>query len=509
MATAHIAAIAPTACIGHLTHLADADKRIGLTGERHLMIAAFLRELIGQLFGLGHVLGGLVERCLDLFLQGIQLRFQPLQVIFLSPRLSSNTLIFGNILCQFRIALLILGNDTGNTLQCLHAIAHGPQAVVLAHGQMAVVMLIEVMAFHIEGVASIDLLLHLLVVHINRIDNQREAIDLTHLTVFVADGSSGILQGSTHPFHVIGAVSRKLLDLGHRQAWQGSAVLAIFGSGLELLIVLCHILDDDVVLLYLLLSHLQAPLGFPSGLHVGLTLRLQGHDLLLQLGLLKQVVIAGEDGHILGEVHAVLFIHRSLVDDTRAKAVGLQLGDEELLVLKQVELITIEGTLHSVDDDIYIVIGVELGNLIARTSGTAITLLQVGGSPGYVDVMDCHGTLLGIDTRTKGRGGTEEHTDSAFVHGLDDLLALLLVLRLLNEANLLGWDVIVTNELILDLLEDIPLTRLIGREVTEDELCSLLLVVFLVIVCHQTRTVAGLVLWVIAKEFLVNQSHIE
>ena len=123
--------------------------------------------------------------------------------------------------------------------------------------------------------------------------------------------------------------------------------------------------------------------------------------------------------------------------------------------------------------------------------------------------MDSHGTLLRIDTRTKGRGGTEEHTDGAFVHLLDDLLALLLVLSLLNEADFLGRDVIITHELILDLLKDIPLTRLIGREVTEDELCSLLLVVFLVIVCHQTRTVAGLVLRVIAKEFLVNQSHIE
>ena len=207
MTTAHIAAIAPTAGIGHLAHLADADKRIGLTCERHLMIAAFLRELIRQFLGLGHVLGGLVERSLDLLLQGIQLRLQTLQVIFLSPRLSGNTLILGNVLCQFRIALLILGNDTRNTLQCLHAIAHSPQAVVLAHGQMAVVMLIEVMAFHIEGVASIDLLLHLLVVHINRIDNQREAIDLTHLTVFVTDGPPGILQGSTHPFYIIGTIS--------------------------------------------------------------------------------------------------------------------------------------------------------------------------------------------------------------------------------------------------------------------------------------------------------------
>ena len=100
-------------------------------------------------------------------------------------------------------------------------------------------------------------------------------------------------------------------------------------------------------------------------MHVGLTLRLQGHDFLFQLSLLKQVVIAGEDGHILCEVHAVLLVHRAFVDDTRAKAVGLQLRNEELLVLKEVELIAVKGTLHSVDDDIHVVVRVEFGNLVS------------------------------------------------------------------------------------------------------------------------------------------------
>ena len=287
VATADIAALPPVACIGHLTHLTDADKRIGFTGERHLVIASFLRELIRQLLGLRHITGCLIEAFLDLLLQCLQLCLQSLKVIFLSPRLSGDTLILGNILLQLLVALLILCHDVWNTLQGLYAIAHGTLAVVLAHGQMAVVMLIEVVAFHIEAVAGIDLLPHLLIVHVNGIHHQREAIDLSHLAVLVADGTPCILQGGTHPFHVIGSVSRELLDLGHRQTREGSSVLAIFGNGLELVIVLRHVTDDDIVLLHLILCHLQAPLGLATRLHISLALRLQGHDLLLQLSLLK------------------------------------------------------------------------------------------------------------------------------------------------------------------------------------------------------------------------------
>ena len=227
MATAHVATLTPAARVGHLTHLTDADKRVGLTLERHLMITSFLGELIRQLLGLGDVAGRLIETLLDLLLQHLQLSLQSLQVILLSPRLSSDTLIFGNILLELMVTLLILCHDTWYALQGLYAIAHGTQAIVLAHGQMAVVMLIEVVALHIEAVAGIDLLPHLLIVHVDGVHHQREAIDLTHLAVLIADGTPCILQGGTHPFHVIGSVCRKLLDLRHRQSWQGSAVLTL------------------------------------------------------------------------------------------------------------------------------------------------------------------------------------------------------------------------------------------------------------------------------------------
>ena len=261
--------------------------------------------------------------------------------------------------------------------------------------------------------------------------------------------------------------------------------------------------------MHLILCHLQAPLGLATRLHIGLALRLQGHDFLLQLRLLKQVIVAGEDGHILGEVHAVLLVHRAFIDDTRAKAVGLQLGDEELFVLQQVELIAVKGTLHSIDDDIHVVVRVELGNLIARTSGTTVTLFQIGRSPGDVDMMDGHGPFLGIYTRTKGRGGAEQDADGSLIHGFYELLALLLVLRLLNETDLFGRDAVVVDQLVLDLLEDVPLAGLVGREVTEDKLRTLLVVILLIVLRHQPCTVAGLVLGVITEEFRVHQSHIE
>ena len=96
-------------------------------------------------------------------------------------------------------------------------------------------------------------------------------------------------------------------------------------------------------------------------------------------------------------------------------------------------------------------------------------------------MMDGHGTLLGIHSRTKGRGGAEQDADGSLIHGFYELLALLLILRLLNETDLFGRDAVVVHQLVLNLLEDIPLSGLVGREVTEDELCSLLFVILLIV----------------------------
>ena len=95
--------------------------------------------------------------------------------------------------------------------------------------------------------------------------------------------------------------------------------------------------------------------------------------------------------------------------------------------------------------------------------------------------MDCHGTFLGVYACSKGRSGTEQHTDAALIHRFDEFLALFFVFGLLNEADFVLWDAVVIDELFLDLRKDVPLTRLVGREVTEDELRSLLLVVLLIV----------------------------
>ena len=268
-------------------------------------------------------------------------------------------------------------------------------------------------------------------------------------------------------------------------------------------------MDDGVVLLHLLLCRLKPPFGLAPGLHIGLALRLQGHDLLFELGLLKKVVITRQHSHILGEVHAILFIHRTLVDDTRAKAVGLQLGDEELLVLQEVELVAVKCPLYGIDDDVDVIASKLLGNLIAGAPGTTVALLQIRRPPGYVDVMDGHSTFLGVYTCSQCRGRTEQHSDAALVHGFDQFLALLLILGLLNKADFALRDAIVIDKLILDLCKNVPLTRLVGREVTEDELCSLLLVVLLIVLRYKSCTVAGLVVRIVIEQAGGYQSHVE
>ena len=133
-------------------------------------------------------------------------------------------------------------------------------------------MLVLVMALQPELVASIDFLLHPVVPHVHRVHHQREAVHLAQLPVFVADGTPSILQGCTHVLNIVGSVCRELLHLRHCQAGQYPSVLTILGYLLELLIVLGHVPDDGLVLLYLLLGCLHTPLGLAAGLHIGLAL---------------------------------------------------------------------------------------------------------------------------------------------------------------------------------------------------------------------------------------------
>ena len=272
MSAAHIAAIPPAACVGQLAHLLDRYQGEGITVEGDGMVTAFLRELIWQLCRLLDRLVGFVERCLDLLVKLLQFMFQTFQLILLGPCLSCYPLILGNILVQRLVTFLVLLDIAGNLFESLHTIAHGTQSVVLAHGQLAVVMLVLVVTFQVELIPCIDLLPHLLIPHVDGVHLQREAIDITHLPVFIADGTPGILQGFTHAFDIVGSVCRKLLDSRHLQTWQYSPVFDVFGSFLEFVIVLGHVLDDGLILLHLLLGHLHTPFCLTTGLHIGLAL---------------------------------------------------------------------------------------------------------------------------------------------------------------------------------------------------------------------------------------------
>ena len=124
-------------------------------------------------------------------------------------------------------------------------------------------------------------------------------------------------------------------------------------------------------------------------------------------------------------------------------------------------------------------------------------------------MVDGNGTLLGIDTRTKGRGTAEENTDLTVVHILNHLLTLLLILSLLDKANFRSRNTIVIDEFVLNLLEDIPLARLIGGKVAEDKLRTFLLVILLIIVGNHAGAMAGLIVGVITETLLGNKAHIQ
>ena len=124
-------------------------------------------------------------------------------------------------------------------------------------------------------------------------------------------------------------------------------------------------------------------------------------------------------------------------------------------------------------------------------------------------MVDGNGTFLSINPRTKGGCAAEENTDLTVVHILNHLLTLLLILSLLDETDLCSRNAIVIDEFVLDLLEDIPLARLIGGKVAEDKLRTLLLVILLIIVGNHAGAMAGLIVGVITETLLGNKAHIQ
>ena len=88
---------------------------------------------------------------------------------------------------------------------------------------------------------------------------------------------------------------------------------------------------------------------------------------------------------------------------------AFELRDERLLAVQQVELVAVQRLFHRVDDDIHIVPGKTLGNLVARPNSASVTLLQVGWTPRRIQMMDCDTPFLRVHTRSEHGSGTEQH----------------------------------------------------------------------------------------------------
>ena len=146
-----------------------------------------------------------------------------------------------------------------------------------------------------------------------------------------------------------------------------------------------------------------------------------------------------------------------------------------------------------------------LGYLVACSNSPSVTLLQVGRSPRRIKMMNCHTPFLCVHTRSEHGGGAEQHTHRPGVHGIYHRLPSLVGLALLNEAHLAWRYAVVLRQLALDFRIDVPpIARLICPQVRENELRSLLRVVFLVIFRDHLGTVARLVVGMV---FIIRVYH--
>ena len=77
------------------------------------------------------------------------------------------------------------------------------------------------------------------------------------------------------------------------------------------------------------------------------------------------------------EKRHIFLVHRSLVNGSRSQRTAFQLRDEGLLAVQEVELVRVKRLFHRIDDDINLVVGIQLGNLVTSTHTSTVTLCQV------------------------------------------------------------------------------------------------------------------------------------
>jgi len=177
--------------------------------------------------------------------------------------------------------------------------------------------------------------------------------------------------------------------------------------------------------------------------------------------------------------------------------------------VQQVELVAVQRFFHRIDDDIHIVPGKMLGNLVACSNAPSVTLLQVGRSPRRIQMMDGDTPFLRVHTCSEHGGGTEQHTHRSGVHGIYHRLACLVGLALLNEAHLACRDAVVLRQLPLYLAVHVPpVARLVRSQIREHELRAFLRIIPVVILRNRLGAVRSLVVGVVLI-MRVYHAHVE
>ena len=115
--------------------------------------------------------------------------------------------------------------------------------------------------------------------------------------------------------------------------------------------------------------------------------------------------------------------------------------------------------------------------------------------------------LLGIDTCPQHGGRAEEHTDSTLVHLLNHAFPCSFGLEGMNKLNLTGRYT-QGDELVLDVLIDVPLMGLVGAEVAEHKLRASVLGTADIVVIDNLRTARSLVAGGI-DEPVTQQTHVQ
>ena len=255
------------------------------------------------------------------------------QLVLLLPHLTGYLLQLRNLLFQHLVLRLVLVNGGRYLLHRIQEIARGGYRV--SHCQMPVVVGVLVVSLHHEAVVCKlqPLFEHPFADHLDR-----EAVQFPNR--FVQSARSGV------PGYLLQTLPDNLLVGGvhavHPDRIQPVAILVCPGSGKEPVPVLCHGFNGRRVPVQFPGLGLQFELRLALALVERLALSLQRGNSLFELRLVQQVGVAGEQRHVLREVHARLLVHSPLVDGTRAHRTAFELADESLLAVQEVELVAVQ-----------------------------------------------------------------------------------------------------------------------------------------------------------------------